>query len=406
METVSYENVVADNTAAANEVVNIPDDIAREYLNLVSGGNIHDILTRLPMYTFTSLRIVKKMFGGSGLFSVSGSFTDDKGKVYNIEKLIGEGGNGFACLVKEITTNQEYVVKFIEEVSIIDSFIETFIQCICHKTLCGSQKYKNDPRKFSHIPRVYFYGRTNNNFTLIGMEKIEKTFFEHVIEKIHSSIEEITYITLLCMYQVINTLILLEDTIQFNHRDLKTNNIMLNVLPSINSSGFGTFQTYFIDFGFARVTYNGSDIFPNSDIFKETNRDIPQRDILFLIFNLIHSIGCGVKTYDGFHCHNLDERVYQYFSNILTRILPNYKTTGQSVNSNYEGFELDGDPKMWRVYNNLNVLQQNRDIVMEIRNFIIEYLKTSSKNIIMNDGIDSPYFFGRSKNYKKYVKQK
>lgn len=194
---------------------------------------------------------------------------------------------------------------------------------------------KQQQQKMAKVPGIYGMfrcksneflphsnGTTNNvmsDFICILMEKLDKPL-DSALDDIKNNLIQVTTVASLALYQISNLLEALHQTIRYNHRDLKADNMMIKYLRAERSlCGYSHFQTYIIDFGCSRLEYNGHVVSCNPTLYGELPDEMNSfnelRDICYFAWSLRHTIGCKVNT--RLRCGIF----HQKFDEILMKIL-------------------------------------------------------------------------------------
>jgi len=120
-------------------------------------------------------------------------------------------------------------------------------------------------------PRIFYVATSKSGYNYIIMEKMDYTLKYLLGNGGHDS-QYCDYIR-----QISSILKILYEKLNFNHRDLKTDNIMYKSGKSYNGLKL-------IDFGYSCITYKGLKIFHNTTKMTACNRE--SRDISSLLYNL------------------------------------------------------------------------------------------------------------------------
>lgn len=179
------------------------------------------------------------------------------GKVYELEK------DGHSIVVK--------VQKMKRSDKLPDLFLETVIQIILQ------EESKRLNAGFKVCPDIYEIGYSDKDKSFyIFQEKIDIELENDFIYNHHKmKSKDIADIFI----QVAYKLNWLYDNLEFNHRDMKADNIMIKYKPN------GSKDIYFIDFGLSCLTYRGIRIktknyYQQEKCFQET------RDMSFLLYSI------------------------------------------------------------------------------------------------------------------------
>jgi hypothetical protein len=253
--------------------------------------------------------------------------------------------DGRPCVVKmtriEVEDHKKYMYSIDElRETKLSNFVNAINEIIIHFALmdmCKSDpviRQKQSEDKMARIPEIYgfFYvqgksfvkgsqnGDTTSDVTryvVTIMEKInmtleryltmEDTFLRNIgstpppwtAEKVH----KMTAISTVSFYQLAALSERLGQLLHFNHRDLKLNNVMVELLPKPNKGGPRTIcggaeriQTYMIDFGCSMATYRGKLFACNQGLFDNGPIFNPGHDITFVAWSFRKAVGCSVNT--------------------------------------------------------------------------------------------------------------
>jgi len=118
-------------------------------------------------------------------------------------------------------------------------------------------------------PRLYLLGKSSDAYFLI-MEKMDDTLKDSLFSR-HDSPSLMQYY----FCQIAKIAEILSDTLEFNHRDFKTDNIMY-------TRANGHRQIRYIDFGFSCLNYHGMKIITPNHYVKHCN--LPSRDMNSLLY--------------------------------------------------------------------------------------------------------------------------
>jgi len=209
------------------------------------------------------------------------------GKVYEVEK------NGAIAVVK--------VQKMKRSDSLPNLFLETALQIIIQ------EESKRLNAGFKVCPDIYEIGFNPTDKTFyIFQEKIDvemkNDFIYNASKFTAGQIADI-------LTQIAVKLNWLYDNLEFNHRDMKSDNIMFKMDPE------GNRQIYFIDFGLSCLTYRGirvktKNYFQQEKCFEET------RDMTFLLYDI----------------YTLDPRMFPKDLGDVIRGMLYFKVKGQPCN--------------------------------------------------------------------------
>ena len=252
---------------------------------------------------------------------------DDGGKIqttkgtYNKGRLLGEGtygktyevnykGNLAVCKIIKLRSKQEIPYTLLE------TAVNIIIQEEAKRLGFGSKL----------CPSIYEFAYNGDKTIYLFQEKLDNTIRKEFETKRLSSKEIADMFTQLAV-----KLNWLYDELEFNHRDMKSDNVMIKYSPDKKQR-----EVVLIDFGFACMTYRGHQIkasqyFLKDKCFQET------RDMTFLLYELY--------THDT-------NRFPKDIGEVIRKML-RFTVRGQTCDL-YKGF-CDGEKVEWEdIYDLLN----------------------------------------------------
>lgn len=194
---------------------------------------------------------------------------------YKKGKLLGKGTFGATYEIEVNGVMQAVKIQLInrKESNVLSNlFNETIVQIIIQ------EENKRLNPGFRVCPDIYevAYNKSNGKF-YIFQEKLDTTF-EKLIEEVKMTTKEFSQ----AMVQIAKKLNWLYDTLEYNHRDFKADNIMVKKKDYL-----------LIDFGFSCLTYRGQRIkvknyFDDEKCFEET------RDLTHLLAYINYNLGVDI----------------------------------------------------------------------------------------------------------------
>lgn len=211
-----------------------------------------------------------------GFFSRSqGKFTFPSGE-YSVGSYMGEGTYAQTFQAVDARTSQAFVVKVVKPRSDMRAHISnTLKECIIHILLeRESQRQPEGP----FVPRFYevAYDAEHRNI-LIRMERLYGT----LADKYNGATSEQNDANVLeSLAGLAHVLDFFYGRLRFNHRDLKSDNVMYNYGPD------GKIVVKLIDFGFACVTWHGVAISGASYFAVTDPCYLPSRDLTQYVYEI------------------------------------------------------------------------------------------------------------------------
>jgi serine/threonine protein kinase len=202
--------------------------------------------------------------------------------LFTLQTKLGEGTFGKTFMTAPDNNGNTYAIKIIELRNIhelYDVLSEVLMNIILFE---GTQYESQGP----YVPRIYEFGiSADANTAIIRTERMDGTLFDYLNKQSGANNDIIVPNTLI---QLINISEFLEQNFQFNHRDLKSDNIMY-ILKDNKP------QWRFIDLGAACMKWNEFTISANG-IFNSSRPCVhPGRDITFLITEIILDVRLSPK---------------------------------------------------------------------------------------------------------------
>jgi hypothetical protein len=341
------------------------------------------------------------------------SFTDARGETYTVGRRLAAGSYG---IVHALTSHPDRVVKIMfgdkpqNDAAVL---LETIMQLLVSENLreLEASKGASFVGRFAKAAGVYSicsFVSDGRRYLLLVMDKVSTPLHKYVGGRGLTVIERST-VNAHVTYQIANTLKHLVDTMSFNHRDLKCDNVMVSEVDTIlNSNRVKFAQASFIDFGMSRLVYNGRLFSSNWKLFMKTLSDDkhvnPDQDMLFFLLSLVWEDGCGLSVARRDCSGRVDPALYVRLIHLLMDSNPVIKTKYEA--RSYEGEDAHHNPRWWDFYTDaFNVdaditpmgLRSGREVFLLKYNFLStvkESMKTYLQSIAQ-PGATGPFYFGR-----------
>jgi serine/threonine protein kinase len=222
-----------------------------------------------PIPTTYNIANVSKQARGQLVFTLPGWRGP---KIFNLTKRLGEKGTYGNTWLTDTVGGSDTIIKVIDNsagsLSDADVVVESIIQIIIAKTTeNASVPEVNLVGPF--CPRLYLIGKSGTTYYLV-MEKMKET-----LRKSLSNSADKPSLIQYYFCQIAKIAEFLNNTLQFNHRDFKSDNIMY-------THANGARQVRYIDFGFSCLNYHGMSITTPNDYVKHCN--LPSRDMNALLY--------------------------------------------------------------------------------------------------------------------------
>jgi serine/threonine protein kinase len=288
------------------------------------------------------------------------SFQDGTGTAYTVGARLGAGTYG---VVHALTSHPDRVVKIaIGDDTSKDGnlLLETFIQLIVSqelqklRTKIGEDKFIGHYATAAGVHGLSYFTNDGHRYIVLIMDKAATPFHKYLRSKTMNTLQRSTtnaHVT----YQMCKTLIYLLQKLQFNHRDMKCDNLMITPSPSLrNSNGVVFAQASLIDFGMSRLVYNGRLFSSNWKTFmtalQEDTHPHPDHDITFFLLSMIWEDGCGLEFDTARSCRSkLQPGFYQMIVTLLCDVDP--MIAQKYKDGRYSGDNAaTGDPNWWEFY--------------------------------------------------------
>jgi len=222
-----------------------------------------------PIPAKYNIALVSEQGNGRLVFSLPGWRAP---KIFNLTKRLGERGTFGNTWLTDAVAGSDTIIKVIDNsegyLTDNDVVLETIIQIIIEKTT----ETKSVPEinlVGPFCPRIYLLGKSGSTYYLV-MEKMKETLYKSLkTAKDKPSLIQYYFCQIAKIAEILN------NELQFNHRDFKTDNIMYTRVD-------GALQVRYIDFGFSCLNYHGMSIVTPNDYVKHCN--LPSRDMNSLLY--------------------------------------------------------------------------------------------------------------------------
>jgi serine/threonine protein kinase len=250
-----------------------------------------------------------------------------------------------------------------------DLLLETFIQLIVSQELArlraklGEDKFVGHYATAAGVHGLCYFTNDGHRYILLVMDKAATPFHKYLQSPTMNVLQRSTtnaHVT----YQMCKTLTHLLQKLQFNHRDMKCDNLMITPSPTLrNSNGVVFAQASLIDFGMSRLVYNGRLFSSNWKTFmqalQEDTHAHPDHDIIFFLLSMIWEDGCGLEFDTASSCRSkLHPGFYQTLVKLLCDVDP--VIAEKYKDGRYSGDNATGDPNWWEFYD--DAFRSMRDI--------------------------------------------
>ena len=233
--------------------------------------------------------IVKQISLLSPVISISKYNLVTEKATYKFDKKLGTGS--FGTTYKGVSKDQEFAIKKIKPQDtreLWDSIKEVLLQIL----LYDSTKDLSDG---PYVPKLFEIAYDSNKNVVYIVQELMNGTFESLIN--HRSKEE-NEIKLLDDFEIIaKQLEWLGTNLQFNHRDLKSDNVMYK----LSSKGY---TLRLIDFGMSCMTWKGIHLQASTNLFPTSHTCYRKtRDLTSLFYEIAHYVKkyLSKKTFDFLH---------------------------------------------------------------------------------------------------------
>jgi len=216
--------------------------------------------------------LIKQLARLSPVESISKQILTTSNTTYQLDKKLGTGS--FGTTYKAISNGKEFAIKQMkleDTRELWDSIKEVILQILLYD---ATKDLANGP----YVPQVFeiaYYRKKNKLFII--QEMMDGTF-ESLIN--HRTKEENETQLLNDIEVIANQLEWLGTNLQFNHRDLKSDNIMYKLSPK-------GYTLRLIDFGMSCMTWNGIHLQASTNLFPSSYTCYrPSRDLSALFFEI------------------------------------------------------------------------------------------------------------------------
>jgi serine/threonine protein kinase len=273
----------------------------------------------------------------------------DKGE-FILQTKLGEGtyGKTYATQPDKSGGHQSYAIKIIELRNTTELY-NTLGEAIMNIILLeGTEREKDGP----YVPRVYEFGVTADlKYAIIRSERMTGTMFDYLHSKSPLANDRIVPETILKLLHISE---FLQSRFQFNHRDLKSDNIMY-ILKNGNPSW------RIIDLGAACMTWNGFRL-ASDGLFQPSRPCVhPGRDMTFLLTELVLDVPLSPKL----------KHLMQTLTTFPIRGVPCALNSTDCKHADYEKWN-----NIYNLLNKSNVINPNYSL---IKSELTKFLNSSQK---------------------------
>ncbi|CAL8111834.1 unnamed protein product [Orchesella dallaii] len=210
---------------------------------------------------------------------------------YELEKTIGKGNFAVVKLATHIITNSKVAIKIIDKTKLTpDNLKKIFREIHIMRKL-----------KHPHIIRLYQVMETEQIIYLVTEYASRGEIFDHLVMNGRMHEDEARRI----FKQILNAVSYLHVN-GIVHRDLKAENLLLDVNNNIKLADFGFSNEY--QEGSLLNTWCGSPPYAAPELFEGKSYDGPKTDIWSLGV-VLYVLVCGALPFDGSTLHSLRNRV-------------------------------------------------------------------------------------------------
>lgn len=209
-----------------------------------------------------------------GSFSLSQGRFDMPSGTYSLGPFLGKGTYGNVYQVVHTTLNQVSVIKVIElkRADVSHTIKESIVHILMEK---DSEKQPGGP----YVPHFYEMAYDPlRNYILLRMERLHGDLRNLIYG---STKEQNDAIIPKALGDISHIMAYFHKTLQFNHRDLKADNVGFVLDDN------GNYAFKLIDFGFACITWKGIQIAGSTYFPLTAPCNIPSRDLTSLMFQLL-----------------------------------------------------------------------------------------------------------------------
>lgn len=271
----------------------------------------------------------------------------DKG-IFILQTKLGEGTYGKTYATQPDSSGKSYAIKVMELRNTRELY-NTMGEAIMNIILLeGTENEKDGP----YVPRVYEFGVTVDlKFAVIRSERLTGTLFNYLHSKSPLANDRIVPEVIL---QLLNISDFLQSRFQFNHRDLKSDNIMYTMKN-------GNPSWRIIDLGAACMTWNGFKL-ASDGLFNPTRPCVhPGRDMTFLLTELVLDVPLSPKLKHLLHT----------LTTFPIRGIPCALNSTNCKHAEYEKWN-----NIYNLLNKTNIINPNYSL---IRSELTKFLKSGQK---------------------------
>jgi len=224
------------------------------------------------------------------------------GKEYDIEDTLGRGTFGVTYLVRN-NVGKAFACKVIRDIQTNKQCVAFFKECLINIILAETSK---DMMDGPFVPRIIRIGYNSSTYEAFILSEPMRNTLDNVISSY--SPKENDIIIPDAVQQIAQIIGFFGRKLNFNHRDLKGDNIMYVK----NKDGKRLYRL--IDFGFSCITWNGIKVEGSGYLADSPTCYKKDRDLSQLIYSLLR--------YNG---TNMTFKLYKYLSDVIVANVGRHK---------------------------------------------------------------------------------
>jgi serine/threonine protein kinase len=286
------------------------------------------------------------------LVSISDKSIKTDHGVFTFQTKLGSGTYGTSYSTLPDTDGISYAIKIID-LRNSDELYDVLAEVLMNIILFEGTRYESQG---PYVPELYEFGISVDRKTaIIRTERMSGTLFDYLNK--HSVHMNDTLVPSI-LIQLINMMELLQTNFQFNHRDLKSDNIMYSMKKNKP-------QWRIIDFGAACMKWNDYTISADA-VFNSSRPCVhPGRDITFLITEIVLDV-------------RLSPKLKALLRNLVTFSIYGKECALNSTNCNHIGYKQWTN--IYNILNKSNVMNPHYKFIKKQLNTYLQKLKPSLWN--------------------------